>query len=45
MMLLIAYSGRLTRRMLLQQSENAGAGVLSRQSFKIPVKDISGILS
>jgi hypothetical protein len=45
MMLLIASSGRLTTRMLLQHSENAGAGILSRLSFKIPVKDSSGILS
>jgi hypothetical protein len=36
MMLLIASSGSLIKRMLLQRSENAVAGFLSRQPFKIP---------
>jgi hypothetical protein len=42
-MLLIASSGSLIKRMLLQRSENAVAGFLSRQPFKIPVKDSSGM--
>jgi hypothetical protein len=35
-MLLIGYSGSLLKRMLLQQSKNAGAGFLSNQPFSDP---------